>query len=229
MRVFCITLTASFVYRCILCTATTLVLWLEHINKVSLLTCWFTPLWLILTSLYETASGTKAMHIVFRKSDDLFTHYSPSQKQSNLNKFWYVWTVYTRVSGATYVRHYKKVKVAHTRLPSVGLRSWFRFLAVSLQVTWIINPAVGCHYLPPGPQLPLQSLQEAQLSPSDRAMRLVSSNLASCHATVQKLLIRQVLTKLMVWSWKYSRRQCVMNNVQPTMTRPSRLPLSHLS
>ena len=31
--------------------------------------------------------------------------------------------------------------------------------------------------------------QEAQLSPSDRAMRLVSSNLANCHATVQKLLI----------------------------------------
>jgi len=40
--------------------------------------------------------------------------------------------------------------------------------------------------------------QEAQLSPSDRALRLVSSNLASCNATVQKLLIRQVLTKLMV-------------------------------
>jgi len=42
--------------------------------------------------------------------------------------------------------------------------------------------------------------QEAQLSPSDHAMRLVSSNLASCHATVQKLLtgIRQILTKLMV-------------------------------
>ena len=31
--------------------------------------------------------------------------------------------------------------------------------------------------------------QEAQLSPSYRAMRLVSSNLANCHATVQKLLI----------------------------------------
>ena len=40
--------------------------------------------------------------------------------------------------------------------------------------------------------------QEAQLSPSDRAMRLVSSNLANYHATVQKLLIRQVLTKSMV-------------------------------
>jgi len=36
-------------------------------------------------------------------------------------------------------------------------------------------------------------LQEAQLSPSDRAMRLVSSNLASYHATVQKLLIRQAM------------------------------------
>jgi len=47
----------------------------------------------------------------------------------------------------------KKVKVAHTRLLSIGFRSWSRFLAVSLQVTWIIIPAVGCHYFPPGLQL----------------------------------------------------------------------------
>ena len=53
----------------------------------------------------------------------------------------------------------KKVKVAHTRLPSVWLRSWSRFLAVSLQVTWIINPSVGCHYFPPGPQLLSQPLR----------------------------------------------------------------------
>jgi len=33
---------------------------------------------------------------------------------------------------------------------------------------------------------------------SDRAMRLVSSNLANYHATVQKLLIRQVLAKSLV-------------------------------
>ena len=72
-------------------------------------------------------------------------------------------------------------------------------------------------------------IQEAQLSPSDRAMLRASSNLANCHATVQKLLIRQVLTKLMVWSWRFSRRQCVMNNVHSTMTRPSRLPLSQVS
>ena len=44
-------------------------------------------------------------------------------------------------------------------LPSVGFRSWSRFLAVSLQVTWVINPAVGCHYFPPGLQLPPQPLR----------------------------------------------------------------------
>ena len=37
--------------------------------------------------------------------------------------------------------------------------SWSRFLAVSLQVTWVINPAVGCHYFPRGPQLPSQPLR----------------------------------------------------------------------
>jgi len=44
-------------------------------------------------------------------------------------------------------------KVAHTRLPSVGFRSLFRFLAVSLQVTLVINPAV---YM-----LPLLSIRPA--------------------------------------------------------------------
>ena len=53
----------------------------------------------------------------------------------------------------------KKVKVAHTQLPSVGFRSWSPCLAVSLQVTWVINPAVGCHYFPPGLQLPPQHLR----------------------------------------------------------------------
>ena len=68
----------------------------------------------------------------------------------------------------------------------------------------------------------LYGKQEAQLSPRDRAMRPVNWNHANCHATVQKLLIRQVLTKWMVWSWRFSRRQCVIDNVHSTMTRPSR-------
>jgi len=63
--------------------------------------------------------------------------------------------------------HIKKVKVAHTRLPSVGFPSWSRFLAVSLEVTWIINPTVGCHYYPPGPQLPPQPLKRAATNFAD--------------------------------------------------------------
>ena len=54
---------------------------------------------------------------------------------------------------------FSRVKVAHTRLPSVGFRSWSRFFAVSLQVMWVINPAVGCHYFPPGLELPPQPLR----------------------------------------------------------------------
>jgi len=50
-------------------------------------------------------------------------------------------------------------KVAHTRLPSVGFRSWSRFLAVSLQVMWVINLAVSNRYFSPGPQLPPQLLR----------------------------------------------------------------------
>jgi len=50
-------------------------------------------------------------------------------------------------------------KLTHTRLPSVGFWNWSLFLAVSLQVTWVINPAVGCHYFPPGPQSPSQPLR----------------------------------------------------------------------
>jgi len=64
------------------------------------------------------------------------------------------------VTSHSSISEYNKVKVAHTRLPSVGFRSWSRFLAVSLQVTWVMNPAIGCHYFPPGLQLPPQPLRE---------------------------------------------------------------------
>ena len=53
----------------------------------------------------------------------------------------------------------RQKKIAHTRLPSVGFRSWSRFFPVSLHVMWVINPAVGCHYFPPGLQLPPQPLR----------------------------------------------------------------------
>jgi len=53
--------------------------------------------------------------------------------------------------------------------------------------------------------------QEAQLSPRDRAIRHVSWNLANCHATVQKLLVRQVLNKSKLWSWRVKVGRCVIN------------------
>ena len=53
--------------------------------------------------------------------------------------------------------------------------------------------------------------QEAQLSPRDRAMRHVTWNLANCHATVQKLLVRQVLNKSKLWRWRVKVGRCVIN------------------
>jgi len=47
----------------------------------------------------------------------------------------------------------KKVQEAHTRLPSVGLLSWSRYLAVSLQVTYVSHK--------PGGRLPLLSARPA--------------------------------------------------------------------
>ena len=55
-------------------------------------------------------------------------------------------------------------KAASTRLPSVRFRSWSRFLTVSLQVTWVINPTVGCHYFPPGPAVTPATLKRAATS-----------------------------------------------------------------
>ena len=64
-------------------------------------------------------------------------------------------------TGIKVVDTHKKVKVARTRLPSVGFRSWSRFLAVSLQVTWVINLAVGCHYFSTRPAVTHATLKRA--------------------------------------------------------------------
>jgi len=72
------------------------------------------------------------------------------------------------------------------------------FLMISTLAEQLLQISAECLALCSGVQSSKQHKQESQLSPSDRAMRLVSSNLANYHATVQKLLIRQVLTKPMV-------------------------------
>ena len=59
-------------------------------------------------------------------------------------------------------------------------------------------------------------------------MRRVSWNLASCHATVQKLLVRQVLNKLKLWSWRVIVGRITMRNkhAHSIMTRSSRFHCS---
>ena len=52
---------------------------------------------------------------------------------------------------------------------------------------------------------------EAQLSPRDRAMRRVRWNLANWHATMQILLVRQVLNDSKLWSWRLTVGRCVIN------------------
>ena len=92
----------------------------------------------------------------------IYTHLAMSRtSKAGLN------TALTAAAHIHMYSHIKKVKVAHTRLPSVGFPSWSRFLAVSLEVTWIINPTVGCHYYPPGPQLPPQPLKRAATNFAD--------------------------------------------------------------
>jgi len=53
--------------------------------------------------------------------------------------------------------------------------------------------------------------QEDQLSPRDHVKHRVSWNLANCHATVQKLLVRKVLNKSKLWSWRVKVGRCVIN------------------
>ena len=66
--------------------------------------------------------------------------------------------LHSEIMNLTLPRHRRKYNIDHTRLPSIRYRSWSRFLAVSLQITGVINPTVGCHYFLPGPQLPTQPI-----------------------------------------------------------------------
>ena len=90
--------------------------------------------------------------------------------------------------------------VAHTRLLSVGFQSWSQFLVVSLQVMWVINLAVGCHYFPPGPSVPESSTLTTRLSSHpmfkdicdflclERQQRPMGRGIKWLHKIIQQLL-----------------------------------------
>jgi len=94
-------------------------------------------------------------------SRETFDEWCHPDARFSVAKFWskvcYAYAVLFRMY--TCATSLKKVKVAHARLPSVEFRSWSRFMVASLQMTWVINLTVGCHYFPPGLQLPPQPLR----------------------------------------------------------------------
>ena len=94
-------------------------------------------------------------------SRETFDEWCHPDARFSVAKFWskvyYAYAVLFKMY--TCATSLKKVKVAHARLPSVGFRSWSRFMAASLQMTWVINLTVGCHYFPPGLQFPPQPLR----------------------------------------------------------------------
>ena len=59
--------------------------------------------------------------------------------------------------------------------------------------------------------------------------RDASCQLKSCQLPRNSAETTYTTSPGMVWSWRFSRRQCVIDNVHSTMTRSSRLPLSQVS
>jgi len=92
-----------------------------------------------------------------------------------------------------YIPSLENVKVAHTRLPSIGFRSWSRFLAVSLQMT--------SHKL--GGRLPLLS---ARPTVTPATLKRAAANFAACWTEAQwvwtvclRLLPDSIAAA--IWTW----------------------------
>ena len=106
---------------------------------------------------------------------------------------------YMRVNLLTYLSTYHAptpTNNANPCLRRMGVKSqyWGRWGLGPGQPNILLRGHTRCRV---SNNVTVKKKQEFQLSPSDRAMRLVGSNLANYHATVQTLLIRQVLTKPM--------------------------------
>ena len=95
----------------------------------------------------------------------------------------------SKMADGRHFENHKNRNISATVWPSLrNLVPWCKLGLLTIQTVknWTSK-------IQDGRQLPFW--QEAQLSPRDRAMRCVSWNLANFHATVEKLLVRQVLNK----------------------------------
>jgi len=106
---------------------------------------------------YDYFSWPMSLQNSDANANDKFMHHSD---HNHLLDRWHDGTERKTRQAITHVSIFVK-KVAHTRLHSVGFRSWSRFLAVSLQVTWIINLTVGCKLLPVRPAVTPATLKTA--------------------------------------------------------------------
>jgi len=88
----------------------------------------------------------------------------PSFKSRLVLPFWYWLTQVVLekrlLNGCSSSSSSKKGKGSLSQLSSIGFRSWFWFLAISLQVTRVIHPVVSISHKPDG-RLPLLSARPA--------------------------------------------------------------------
>ena len=130
--------TRASVESCLLCY------WLY---KVCFVKC---MLWLVHDEfLYIVNLLTYSMFVVKPQPLDVFVCSMSQNVQilSSLTVFHLLW----RMTNVNII--IIGIQVVSYLITSVGHGADSDFLAVSPQVTLVINPVVGCHYFPPGPQL----------------------------------------------------------------------------
>jgi len=144
---------------------------------------------------------SKATHSVSVKTRNFrgscFSRYRDIRRGGKMHRY-YIWQLAVR---ARYMpKLLKSAEWWYTWIPKcqVTVVYWNAMYMTNTQAT-SCNSNQIIHY------------QEVQLSPRDRTMRRVSWNLANCHTSVQKLLVRQILNKSKLWSWRVTVGKCVIN------------------
>jgi len=73
-------------------------------------------------------------------------------------------TIYNVSNHATLDAEKVKILQKCCSITSIGHRADFSFLAVSLHVTLVINPVIGCHYFPPSQRILFQPKRSPPLA-----------------------------------------------------------------
>ena len=163
-----------------------------------------TEKWTNNTSYNKTGTAFYLPHLVMHS-----THYSERKCADATDTVSVAWAGHltltyfsNKILGSNFIKQH--LQTYCLKLPNcLSFTINFGTLSFTIHMCCVSNTHTHTRLTALFPGLPgwagTRKVQEAQLSPRDRAMRRVNWNLANCHATVQKLLIRQALTKSMVW------------------------------